>query len=119
MMSAKKYLVAFLAGILFFGNHSLTAQNLMGDFLLSAEKSPEVQSIDAQLNYLAGKPYRLAPIQRMELRTESNQLDRARQDYGLRFNPANPWEMRNNNKYFSAYESMLSSERSMVLEEAL
>jgi hypothetical protein len=114
-----KYSAASVIGLLFMVSQPLFSQNSIDNFLLSAQKAPEVLSIDAQLSYLEGKPYRLAPIQRVEFRTESNQLDRERQDYGLRFNPANPWEMRNNNRYFKTYEAMLALEKGMALEEAL
>jgi hypothetical protein len=102
-----------------FGSSSAFSQDLLSRFLLSAEQAHEVKSIDAQMSYLAGKPYRLQPVQKLEFRTESNQLDRNRQDYALRVNPANPWEMRNNNQYFRAYASMLAYEKGMILEEAL
>src|SRR5690606_33981188 len=59
------------------------------------------------------------PVQKLEFRTESNQLDRNRQDYALRVNPANPWEMRTNSQYFKAYHAMLGYEKGMMLEEAL
>ncbi len=105
--------------VIIFGCQHLHAQSAINAFLLSAYQDSEVKSIDAQMEYLDSKPYRLAPINQVQFRTESNQLDPSRQDYALRVNPANPWEVRANNRYFRDYRSMLQLKRDMALEEAL
>jgi len=46
-------------------------------------------------------------------------LQTNQQEYALRFTPANPWEIRNNNRYFKAYQSSLLFERDLILKEAL
>jgi len=97
----------------------LLAQISVGQFLKTAQTDFEVSVFDEQISYLNQKPYRLSPLQKMEFRTESNQLDRYRQDYALRFNPANPWEIRNNNRYFTEYKSLLGLEKQLALKEAL
>jgi hypothetical protein len=96
------------------------AQISIGQFLASAYQEPALKSFDAQYDFLSDKKvYRLAPIQRMELRTESNQLDRTRQDYGLRINPANPLEIRRTNQYFRSYQQLLQLDRERTLKELL
>jgi hypothetical protein len=103
----------------------LTASNIsfaqlsMDDFLRSAENDPEVKTVREQIRYMKEKPYRLSPLQRLEFRTQNRELDRQQQEYALRFSPANPWEIRNNNLYFKAYESSLALENELLLKEAL
>jgi hypothetical protein len=95
------------------------AQVSMGDFLLAAWNEPALQSFTHQDDYLNTNPYRLAPIRRLEFRTESNQLDPQRQDYALRINPASPWEMKRTNQYFKTYQELLQLDRDRVLKESL
>ena len=95
-------------------------QVAMGDFLQAAFNEPALKSFQAQQEFLSSKKvYRLAPIQRLEFRTESNQLDRTRQDYALRINPANPWEMKYTNRYFKTYQELLQLDRDRTLKESL
>ncbi len=97
----------------------VSAQVSMDDFLLAAWNEPALQSFANQDDYLNTNPYRLAPIRRLEFRTESNQLDRTRQDYALRLNPASPWEMKYTNQYFKTYQELLQLDRDRVLKESL
>ena len=98
---------------------SIRAQVTMQEFLRSVKTDYEVSSFEAQIQYLDAKTYRLSPLQKLEFRTRSNQLDPDRQDYGLRFTPANPWEIRSNNHYFQQYRSVLAFERDLALKDAL
>jgi hypothetical protein len=95
------------------------AQVSMDDFLQAAWNEPALQSFTNQDDYLNTNPYRLAPVRRLEFRTESNQLDRTRQDYALRLNPASPWEMKRTNQYFKTYQELLQLDRDRVLKESL
>lgn len=96
------------------------AQVSMDVFLEAAFQEPGLKSFQAQQEYLSSKKvYRLAPIQKLEFRTESNQLDRTRQDYGLRINPSNPWEMKYTNRYFKTYQELLELDRDRALKESL
>lgn len=96
------------------------AQVTIEEFLNSAYQEPLLKSFDAQYDFLNDKKaYRLAPIQKLELRTESNQLDRTRQDYGLRINPANPFEIKRTNQYFKGYQELLTLDRERTLKELL
>lgn len=92
----------------------------MDDFLSAAQQEPTVQAFNSQQNFLSTKKsYRLAPIQKLEFRSESNQLDRTRQDYALRINPVNPWEMNRTNRYFKTYQELLQLDRDRALKESL
>lgn len=96
------------------------AQVSMDSFLQASFDEPTVKSFRDQQEFLSNKSvYRLAPIQKFEFRTESNQLDRTRQDYALRVNPANPWEMKFTNRYFKTYQELLELDRNRALKESL
>ena len=95
------------------------AQISMEDFLLASLEEPEIKSFSQQENYLKSKPFRLAPIRQLEFRTESNQLDPERQDYALRVNPSNPWEVKRNKEYFQSYQELLQLDRNRLLRESL
>lgn len=106
--------------ILFFAyNVTSYGQSSIGDFLRSASGDPKVKTLTEQLQYLGGKPYRISPLQKLEVRTQNHELIRGRQDYAVRLTAANPWEVRNNNQYFKAYQSALALENQMVLKDAL
>ncbi len=94
-------------------------QTGFGGFFKAAQDAPTVAMFDMQVDYLNKKPYRLAPLQKVEFRTESNRLDIARQEYALRINPSNPWELRQNNRYFSALKSTIALEKGIILKEVL
>ncbi len=95
------------------------AQLSITQFLLTADQDEDLKSIEDQLTYLDGKPYRLSPLKNFEFRTKSNQLNPDRQDYALRMNPANPWEMRNTTLYYKTYQNSLSIKKQIVLKESL
>lgn len=99
--------------------NKLSAQSGFGAFIRAAEEAPAVSMFDLQVDYLNNRPYRLAPIQKLEFRTESNQLDRVRQEYALRINPTNPWELQQNNRYFKELKSSIALEKGIVLKEVL
>ncbi len=105
--------------IFFFACCNLSAQSGFGEFIRAAKDAPAVSMFDLQVAYLNGKPYRLAPVQKLEFRTESNQLDLVRQEYALRVNPTNPWELRQNNRYFKELKSSIALEKGIVLKEVL
>jgi hypothetical protein len=95
------------------------AQVSMEVFLAEALHDPAVNATKQQHDFLSTKAFRLAPIQRLEFRTESNQLDPERQDYAVRVNPSNPWEVKRNNEYFEAYQQMIEVDQERALKEAL
>lgn len=108
-----------LLSIFFLIYLSVSAQSEFGTFIRAAKDDPAVSMFDLQVDYLNGKPYRLAPLQKLELRTESNQLDPTRQEYALRVNPSNPFEVRQNSLYFKELKSSIALEKGVVLKEVL
>jgi SOS-response transcriptional repressor LexA len=98
----------------------LQAQVTLDEFLYSALEDPSIKTLQAQASYLTDKSvYRMTPVQKIELRTESNQLDRTRQDYGLRINPANPFEVKRTAHYFQTYQQLLQLDQQRTLKELL
>lgn len=112
-----KYFFSYLL-VIFVSSYSYS-QITMAEFLGSARVAPEVKSADAQISYLQTKPYRLSPLQKMEFRTQFEEMSMENQEYALRFNPANPWEVKSNNAYFKEYQQSLSFEMELALKKAL
>jgi hypothetical protein len=112
-----------LAKYLFLGlmivTSSVCAQVTMSDFLRDAASHPDLKTFDHQLSYLDKKPYKLAPLQKLEFRTQNREMITTQQEYALRLTPANPWEVRSNNQYFKDYRTALHLEREMVHKELL
>ncbi len=106
-----------LAG--FFFHNQLIGQVPISEFIRSSTWAPQVKTFADQLTFLQDKPYRLSPLQKLEFRTQNRELIPSQQEYGLRFIPANPWEVRNNNRYFQHYQSALSLEKNIVLKQVL
>ncbi|MCZ8355543.1 MAG: hypothetical protein O9340_12465 [Cyclobacteriaceae bacterium] len=107
--------------LLFFLCYSIfsSGQSVYKSFLEDVKNNSEVLMLHQQIQYLDKKQYKLAPIQKLEFRTESNQLDPNRQEYALRINPANPWEMAAQNNYFAKLNEQLKLEKEIALEDAL
>ncbi len=97
----------------------LNAQVAMDEFLGAALEAPAVKAFDNQNAFLQSNPYRLSLIRGLEFRTESNQLDPQRQDFALRLNPANPWEVKRNNQYFQSYHEVVNLDRDRELKKIL
>jgi len=95
------------------------AQVSMEDFLVDALNEPAIRTTIQQNTFLNTKAFRMAPIKQLQFRTESNQLDPNRQEYALRLNPANPWEMKRNNEYFKSYQELIALDRDRLLKESL
>ncbi len=112
-------LYSWLISLFIAVNVEVSGQVTVSGFLRSAKDDREVRLFEEQLSYLQQKPYQLSPLQKLEVRTRSNQLDPARQDYALRLNPANPWEVRHNNNYFKEFQLVLATRKAIVLKEVL
>jgi hypothetical protein len=91
----------------------------ISEFLKSAGSDEFVKTAKAKGQYLQSKPYKLSPLQRLEFRTQNRELSRYNQEYAFRFTPANPWEVKSNNQYFSQYQSFIQIERQVALKSAL
>ncbi len=91
----------------------------MEEFLASSSKAQSLLTVTNQQIFLGSKPYQLSPLRKVAFQTVSNQLDRTRQGYSLRFLPSNPWEVRNTNSYFKTYEELLRIDYDRKLRESL
>ncbi len=105
--------------LFFFLSSFAQAQITLEDFLAGVWDEPAIKAFSNQNAYLNTNPYRLSMVRRMEFRTESNQLDPQRQDYALRMNPANPWELKRNNQYFKTYQEVLQLDQNRKVKESL
>jgi hypothetical protein len=100
--------------------HQVNAQFSIGQFVKSAERDVSVNSFNDQVDYLKGKPYRLSMLNKLELRSQTNELGNTNaQRYGIRLSPSNPWEIKNTNRYFKSYEASLTAEKEIILKEVL
>jgi len=95
------------------------AQSTLNDYLLTASSDEDLQSLEAQIAYLDEKPYRLSYLQKLEFRTQNRELITTQQEYAIRVNPANPWEVRNNNRYFSQLKETLQTRKGILMKETL
>jgi hypothetical protein len=114
-------MMRFIALLFFlFGtNFSSVAQVSIGEFIKSANEDPEVKTFEEQARYLEQRTYRLPFLQRLEFRTQNRELLANQQEYALRITPSNPWEVRNNNRYFEEYRNSLGFEKEFLLKTAL
>ncbi|MFN8842451.1 MAG: hypothetical protein ACK5WV_02565 [Chryseotalea sp.] len=103
--------------LLLFFSFAAKAQNSVASFIKTAAQDPDVVKLTKQIEFLTLKQYKLSPIQKLEFRTESNQLDPTRQEYALRINPANPWEMHAQNRFFDQLNKQYELEREIILEK--
>jgi hypothetical protein len=97
----------------------LHAQLSLGEFLGSALSDHEVKTFSDQMSYLDTRPYQLSPLREVQLRTQNRELITTQQEFGIRLSPANPFELRSQNRYFREYNKALSFEREFALKEAL
>jgi hypothetical protein len=96
-----------------------SGQVTVAEFIRSATEDPEVKTFNEQSLFLQEKTYRLPFLQRLELRTQNRELLANQQEYAIRITPSNPWEVRNNNRYFREYRNSLVMEREFILKTAL
>lgn len=113
-LTASFYLLLF-----YFSSFTVSAQVSVGEYLGSALKDPEVLTFEDQISFLNTKPYRLSPVREVQLRTQNRELIQTQQEFGIRLSPANPFEMKSQNRYFREYNATLSYEKEFALKEAL
>lgn len=95
------------------------AQISTDEYLLGAAEELGVLTYQEQLNYLNDKPYKLAPLRRVQFRTENDQLAQEQQEYALRIHPSNPWLVKRNNTLFESQKSILDLEATIAYKEEL
>lgn len=89
-------------------------------FLKSALDDPYYASYSKQES-IFNKPnsYSLPWVQKLEFRTRNNELLDFRQQYALRFDPGNPWQIKSNQRYFKGIRSVKNLEQQLLLKELM
>lgn len=113
-----RFLFLLLTWMIFFPDPG-SAQVSIGKFISSASADFEVKTFEAQSLYLEKKPYRLSPLKELEYRHTNYELLDVHNRMGLRLTPANPWELKANNRYYQDYQGTLLLQRELAFREAL
>lgn len=89
-------------------------------FLKSALDDPYYASF-AKQESIFKKPglYSLPWVDRLEFRTRNNELLDSRQQYALRLDPGNPWQIMSNMRYFQGYRTLKTLEQQLLLKELM
>lgn len=95
----------------------VNAQQSVSDFLLTAFESPNLSQYDQQIDFLNSRPYRIPPVNDLELRFGNDELTHEDQQYALRFRPTNPWLIRRTNALFNATREQLTARRQLEFKE--
>jgi hypothetical protein len=116
--NSSAYMIA-LALLLAYG--SVCGQVLtLKQYLASSLSDPYYKSFDAQQSFLNDRHnYALPWIDQLQFRYQDNQLNNYQTRYGIRFNPVNPWQIRNNNQYFKGIQTLKVLEQKMALKGIL
>ncbi|GAB5409968.1 MAG: hypothetical protein BalsKO_23330 [Balneolaceae bacterium] len=118
MIPVSKRALTFL-GVIFFITTSISAQETVSDFLLTAFEARNIQSYDARINFLKPSNYRIPIIDELEIRAGNDELIYEDLQYALRVRPSNPWKIRRNNALFNATKKELDIRRSIEFKENL
>jgi hypothetical protein len=115
----------FLRGVLVlvFSIYSVAiqAQELtLNQFLKSTLDDPYYASFNKQASIFS-KPlsYSLPWVQKIEFRTRNNELLDYRQQYALRLDARNPWQIISNQRYFQGVQVLKSLEQKLLLKELI
>lgn len=110
-------IIVCLVFTFFVGN--LYAQFSANEFLTQAKNDVRMYEYDQKSQFLEKNPYKSPWIQRTEFRVRTNDLNISADDYRFRINPTNPFEIRENKKYYQMEFDLLFSEYQKALNSAL
>jgi hypothetical protein len=113
-----KLTVSFLLALGLFQVHA--QDGTLKQFLRSALDDPYYASYGKQES-IFNKPgsYSLPWIDKLEFRTRNNELLDYRQQYALRLDPGNPWQIVSNKRYFQGYRTLKTLEQQLLLKELM
>lgn len=97
----------------------LYAQFSINEFLNEAKNDVRLYEHEQKSRFLEKNPYKSPWIQRTEFRVRTNDLNVSADDYRFRISPTNPFEIRENNKYYQMQFDLLFSEYQKALNSAL
>jgi hypothetical protein len=103
----------FLSPYLVYGQFSLN------EFLRESKNDVRLYGYNLKSNFLEKNPYRSPWIQRTEVRIRTNDLNVSADDYRFRISPTNPFEIRENRKYYEMEFDFLFTEYQRSLNAAL
>jgi hypothetical protein len=109
--------ILFIVFLLFPG--MLHAQFSINEFLNQAKNDVRLYEYEQKSKFLEKNPYKSPWIQRTELRVRTNDLNISADDYRFRISPTNPFEIRENKKYYQMQFDFLYSEYQKALNSAL
>ncbi len=95
------------------------AQFSINQFLSQAKTDVRLYEHEQKSRFLEKNPYKSPWIQRTELRIRTNDLNVSADDYRFRISPTNPFEIRENKKYYQMQFDLLFSEYQKALNSAL
>lgn len=116
-MRIRHFIIPFL--VLSFFSGRITAQFNLNDFLNGARNDVLLYQNQEKSDFLSNNKFRTPYINRFELRLRSNDLNPSLEDYRLRINPTNPWEIIANKNYYKVQTEYLETEYQFFLNEAL
>jgi hypothetical protein len=97
----------------------LYAQFSANEFLNQARNDVRLYEYEQKSKFLEKNPYKSPWIQRTEFRVRTNDLNISADDYRFRINPTNPFEIRENKKYYQMEFDLLFSDYQKSLNSAL
>jgi hypothetical protein len=95
-------------------------QQALNSFLSSALRDPSYTAYEGQ-EAVFGKPgaYGLPWVPNLEFRTRNNELLDSRQQYALRADVGNPWQIQSNQRYFKGMRTAKSLEQQLLLKKLI
>jgi hypothetical protein len=105
--------------LLFFFPSILFGQFSLDEFLSQAKNDVRLHEYNLKSKFLGKNPYRSPWIQRTEMRIRTNDLNVSADDYRFRIAPTNPFEIRENRKYYEMEFDFLFTEYQRALNAAL
>jgi hypothetical protein len=91
----------------------------MKEYLADARNDVRMLENKVKSEFLDSNPYRSPFLHRVEFRARTNNLDITADDYRLRFNPTNPFEISANKKYYQLESNSLIIDYQYALNKAI
>ena len=111
--------IRFLIILFLLGNGIAKGQFSMNEFLSDARNDVRLYENKIKSEFLEEKRYRSPIIHRVEFRARTNDFNITQDDYRLRFNPTNPWEISANKKYYALEKNSLIIDYQYALNKAI
>ncbi len=109
----------FLIFLILLGNSIAKGQFSMNEFLSDARNDVRLYENKIKSEFLEEKRYRSPILHRVEFRARTNDFNITQDDFRLRFNPTNPWEISANKKYYSLEKNSLIIDYQYALNKAI